>query len=357
MPENGMQTPEELVRLFETGKAAIERLIEENRRLADELAVQTRSATEKAEEAAMLRAKLQSRAAEFERMQRQEALLTEETQKLRSGWKEMQSRTSAAEAAAGENQERASNLELELEIKRNTVTRLHDQLNRMMPERNELTRRMTAFAEQIRGLQAQLESRQEAIRSWEEKFAESERKNDTLANLYLASFQLHSTLDLNEVIITLKEILINFVGAQSFAIALSSEMRRGDLAVVASEGLDSIYPREFSEPLSETFRRAMQGEASFSDNPATASDEPDRPVACIPLATKNEVIGLLAIYGLLVQKDRFTALDHQLFTLLSRVAATAILGAKLYGHSETSGGSLRSFLGRLVGGQRKEAAP
>lgn len=357
MPESKLENLDELSRLFDTGKATIQRLADENRRLTAEVTAQLQVATANGEEAAVLRAQLQSRSGEFERLQQQVTSLTAEMQKMRAGWGEMQNRANAAEAAAKEQAERASNFELELEIKRNTVTRLHEQISRMMPERNEYTRQIQALTEQVRGFESQLERRRAEIQSWEQKFADSERKNDTLANLYLASFQLHSTLDLSEVVTTLKEILINFVGAQSFAVMLSSEVKRGDLVVVAREGLDTLYPREFSEPLSEAFCRAMQGEASFSDDPATASHEPDRPVACIPLATKNEIIGLLAIYGLLVQKDRFTALDHQLFTLLSRVAATAILGAKLYGHPETGASTLRSFLGKLVGGQRKEATP
>src|SRR5207302_5928932 len=82
------------------------------------------------------------------------------------------------------------------------------------------------------------------------RFHEIERENNNLANLYVASFQLHSTMDLREVTQIILEILLNFVGAKTFAIQLVDEtegilrplasegVRRGDVPVVrAGEGI------------------------------------------------------------------------------------------------------------------------
>ena len=55
---------------------------------------------------------------------------------------------------------------------------------------------------------------------------EIERENNNLANLYVASYQLHSTLDLREVTQIILEILLNFVGAKTFAIQLVDDERR-----------------------------------------------------------------------------------------------------------------------------------
>src|SRR5262249_36505842 len=70
---------------------------------------------------------------------------------------------------------------------------------------------------------------------WQARYLEVERENSNLANLYVASYQLHSTLDLKEVLQIILEILLNFVGAKSFAIYLRDES--GALRAVAAEGL------------------------------------------------------------------------------------------------------------------------
>ncbi|MDW7983608.1 MAG: hypothetical protein RMK16_02830 [Acidobacteriota bacterium] len=51
---------------------------------------------------------------------------------------------------------------------------------------------------------------------------------------------------------------------------------------------------------------------------------------------------------LFVQKDSFSALDHELFSLLAGHAATAIFSARLYTQSERKLTTLQSFLELLT---------
>ena len=53
-----------------------------------------------------------------------------------------------------------------------------------------------------------------------ERYREIEVENNNLANLYVASYQLHSTLDFMEVMEIITEIIINLIGAGKFAIML-----------------------------------------------------------------------------------------------------------------------------------------
>src|SRR6266581_3002413 len=63
-----------------------------------------------------------------------------------------------------------------------------------------------------------------------------EQENNNLANLYIASYQLHSTLDFREVLQIITEIIINLIGAEEFAIMLLDE-KTNELQAVATAGL------------------------------------------------------------------------------------------------------------------------
>ena len=74
----------------------------------------------------------------------------------------------------------------------------------------------------------------------------------------------------------------------------------------------------------------------------------DKPLAAVPLKIKEHVIGLIVIYRLLQQKDAFSAVDYELFSLLAAHAATAIFSSKLYSQSERKLNTIQSFLDLLT---------
>src|SRR6266480_155307 len=74
----------------------------------------------------------------------------------------------------------------------------------------------------------------------------------------------------------------------------------------------------------------------------------EKPLAAVPLKIKEHVIGLIAIYKLLQQKDSFSAVDYELFSLLAAHAATAIFSSKLYSQSERKLNTIQSFLDLLT---------
>jgi hypothetical protein len=78
------------------------------------------------------------------------------------------------------------------------------------------------------------------------------------------------------------------------------------------------------------------------------SDDLRQPIVCIPLAIQKRPIGAIAIYSLLQQKSGFTALDHELFTLLGGHAATAIFAARLYSQSERKLNTIQGFIDLLT---------
>jgi hypothetical protein len=78
------------------------------------------------------------------------------------------------------------------------------------------------------------------------------------------------------------------------------------------------------------------------------SDELLDPIAAIPLHILGRPMGLLAIYRLFSQKQRFEPVDYQLFSMLAEHAATALFSATLYGDSERKRATYRGLVDLLL---------
>jgi nitrate/nitrite-specific signal transduction histidine kinase len=212
------------------------------------------------------------------------------------------------------------------------------------------------FGSKIEELEGRNESILEQLRSVEdenlefaERYVEIEEENNNLANLYVASYQLHSTLDLDEVVKTILEIVINLIGAEVFAVYVcddSSDL----LGPVASEG-DSVaaFPGyAIGEGL--VGKSVLDGEIVLGD-PATLGRSPSdggKPVVSIPLRVEDRPVGAIVIYKLLQQKDGFNSLDDELFALLAGHAATAIFASRLYAQSERKLSTIKGFIDLLT---------
>jgi transcriptional regulator with GAF, ATPase, and Fis domain len=215
----------------------------------------------------------------------------------------------------------------------------------------QLRQQLEALSEENRRIQDRFHQVEAENKDFAHRYVEVEEQNNNLANLYVASYQLHSTLDFREVVQIVQEIVINLVGAESFAILLMDE-KTGELKAIASEGedvmpgIDNISVSLGDGLLGEV---AKTGESYFAnrDNPDEAVTL-ERPLAAVPLKIKDHVIGLIAIYRLLQQKDSFTAVDYELFSLLAAHAATAIFSSKLYSQSERKLNTIQSFLDLLT---------
>jgi transcriptional regulator with GAF, ATPase, and Fis domain len=192
---------------------------------------------------------------------------------------------------------------------------------------------------------------EEENKDFANRYIEIEEQNNNLANLYVASYQLHSTLDFREVIQIVQEIVINLIGAEAFAILLLDE-KTNELKTIASEGED-VMPNleQISIRLGEGImgQVARTGESYYINQDVEGGKVTiDKPLAAVPLKIKEHVIGLIAIYRLLQQKDSFSAVDYELFSLLAAHAATAIFSSKLYSQSERKLNTIQSFLDLLT---------
>src|SRR5688500_18862340 len=205
-----------------------------------------------------------------------------------------------------------------------------DQSNASNDEVARLREQITHLSEENRRIQQRFREVEEENKDFASRYHEIEEQNNNLANLYVASYQLHSTLEFREVIQIVQEIIINLIGAESFALLLLDEKTK-QLQTIAwggveeMPGVDHISTRVGDGILGEV---AKSGISYYSNHeldgrPITL----EAPLAAIPLKIKEHVIGLIVIYKLLQQKDAFSAVDYELFSLLAAHAATAIFSS------------------------------
>lgn len=185
---------------------------------------------------------------------------------------------------------------------------------------------------------------EEENRDFTKRYLEIEEHGNMLANLYIASRQLHSSLNFDEVLRSVIEIIINLVGAERFAVMLMDDASQV-LRAVAAEGveLDEIPPVKAGEGV---IGAALQSGSAFFHPEDTPAEEDV--LVCLPLRINGRALGVIAIYSLLKQKEKLTGLDYELFALLGEQTAMALLSAKLYTESERKLSTLQGFIGLIT---------
>jgi nitrate/nitrite-specific signal transduction histidine kinase len=192
-------------------------------------------------------------------------------------------------------------------------------------ENNQLLSRLEFLSSRFQQIEA--ENKDFAMR-----YLEVEEQNDALANLYVASYRLHSTLDPAEVVQAINEVLINMIGTEEFALFVVDD-QVGELVLVGGEGSSLAERVRFGEGPEGI--AAQTGKAIFDGDGICAS---------IPLKIKERVVGVVAVYRLLPHKKGLTALDHRLLELLAGHAATALVSSRLYAAADRKLKTIEGFI-------------
>jgi hypothetical protein len=195
-------------------------------------------------------------------------------------------------------------------------------------------------------LRKQFETIEEENRDFADRYVKVERQNSDLLSLYVASYRLHSTLLYEEVVQIVKEIIINMIGAEVFGIYLL-ERSQQSLVMIGSEGLDESYDKRVPLPQGILGSTAATGQAYIAPPETDMGAKTTTPIACVPLKVGEQMMGVIAIFQLLVQKKGFESVDFELFELLGGHASTAIYVSRLYSLSERKRSTLEGFLDLL----------
>ncbi len=166
-------------------------------------------------------------------------------------------------------------------------------------------------------------------RRYNDEFAQLQQQTNNLANLYVASYSLHGSLDPRRLVEVTEEIVANLIGSEEMAF-FGIDRGRGTLVLLGAVGVDPERYR--SVPLEQ----GLIGAAVRSGRPlvveagdARGSGE-ETLTAVVPLRLVDRVIGAIAIFRLLPQKPAFEDLDRELFDLLASHAGMAFHCAELH---------------------------
>lgn len=220
---------------------------------------------------------------------------------------------------------------------RRLVASLESEKSRLVSEKMSLHEKLLALREELdrihqeqSDLRRQLAMIEAENQQFSHQYVEVEQQNNNLANLYVASYQLHSTLDREEVVNAVKEIVINLIGSEELAI-YEMNPDGASLRLVGSFGIDPMAYATVPVGSGLIGRVAQSGEAIYpAKGDPSATPRETHLTACIPLKLSDTVLGALAVFRLLPQKNGLEAVDYELFSLLGAHAATALYLTRLH---------------------------
>jgi GAF domain-containing protein len=179
------------------------------------------------------------------------------------------------------------------------------------------------------------------------RLAEYEQQVGRLMNLYVATYQLHATLDPSEVQATIAEIAINLLGAERFVLLFwktdVADGRAGECEIAFAQGME--------EDVSGMYQDGVYGggdpavDATLADGvlrigPIAGSEA----LACVPLAVQGATVGALAILKLFDHKAMLRPEDRDLLDLIAAHAASALFAARVYANTDRKLKTLESLV-------------
>ena len=205
-------------------------------------------------------------------------------------------------------------------------------------------------AERIEDLERRLATAESDVKELASRLVDSEHQSGRLMNLYVATYQLHATLDPAEVQATIAEIAINLLGAAQFVLVLHRDEGEGEgYEIALMEGMygdgDPLYSGE-SYAGGDSMVDATLKDGVLRLGPTADS----RALAAVPLRVQNDVVGALVLLKLLEHKPILRAEDRDLLDLLSAHAASALFAARLFATKDRKLRTLESLV-RLARGE------
>jgi len=175
------------------------------------------------------------------------------------------------------------------------------------------------------------------------RLAEVEHQVGRLMTLYVATYQLHSTLDPVEVQSTIAEIALNLIGAEQFVLLLVDEEEQAYEVRLIHGAPDTPWVVSERYTGGEPLVDAALADGGLRFGPTEGSPA----LAVVPLRVQDVTVGALIIFKLLAHKPAFVKEDHDLLDLLGAHAASAIFAARVYSKTARKLHTLESLI-RLV---------
>ncbi len=196
---------------------------------------------------------------------------------------------------------------------------------------------LSSLAAEVEQRLADVESDRTAL---SEQLAARERQMSQLMNLYVATYQLHATLDVAEVRATIGEIATNVLGAERYAL-LFWKPDGGACEIALAQGVQ--------DDSSWSVGVYAGGDAAVD---ATLADgvmrigpiDGSAALAVVPLSVQGQTLGALVLLKLLDHRPPLGHEDREVLDLLSAHAASALVAAGAYSNADRKVRSLRSVI-------------
>jgi len=197
--------------------------------------------------------------------------------------------------------------------------------------------------ERVVELERRLATAESDVKELASRLVDSEHQGGRLMNLYVATYQLHATLDPAEVQATIAEIAINLLGAQQFVLLLRRDEEGEGCEIALHEGMyDGAAPPYDGETYAggDPMVDATLKDGVLRLGPTAESQA----LAAVPLRVQNEIVGALVLLKLLDHKPILRAEDRDLLDLLSAHAASALFAARLFATKDRKLRTLESLV-------------
>lgn len=164
---------------------------------------------------------------------------------------------------------------------------------------------------------------EEENQSYVERHRQIERQNASLLNLYVATHQLRSSLDLSKVLQVVREIVVNLLGSEYFEVVLYDAPEDRPLCLTRMNASVETFPSRLCEAIVlETLHNGTLYASTGDDGKAGQ--------VCVPLKLDGNMLGALVVHSFLPHRLALEDIDFELIELLSEDVANVIYGAYVY---------------------------
>jgi nitrate/nitrite-specific signal transduction histidine kinase len=191
----------------------------------------------------------------------------------------------------------------------------------------EATVRASGTDQRLSELERRLSEVETDGKTLSERLVHAENQSAKLMNLYVATYQLHSTLDPGEVQSNIAEIASNLLGAESFVLLLRDESTE-QCDVVFMEGTDEEGLAPYASGL-YAGGDPMVDAALADGGLRVGTTAGSKAIAVVPLTVQGATVGALVITRLLAHKADFASQDRELLELIAVHAASALFAAQV----------------------------
>lgn len=199
-------------------------------------------------------------------------------------------------------------------------------------------------AGQIEEMKKRLLEIEEDRQSIMDRLIEAEQHASRLMTLYVATYDLHASLEPAEVEAAIADIAVNLLGAEHFALLLVTDSGDFDCEVAQLVGDDQAglfqgaRYRGGDPVIDEALTEGAMSVGPFPNSKA---------LAVVPLTVQGIIVGALVILRLLSHKPELGPHDKEMLDLLGAHAASALFAARVYKATDSKLKTLEGLVGLL----------